>query len=165
VTGGVSYRDYLFRNTGRRFEDVTPDHIRALDADHGVQWADVDGDGDLDLALTGAGSAIMPLLFRNELSLPDSRRSISIRVLDRRGRATRAGAEVRVFDPAARTLLGMAVVDSGSGYDSQNDMPVHIGLPREGPVDLEVTVPRGGRRPSTWLRNVDRGRLVIVRAP
>jgi hypothetical protein len=165
VTGGIGYRDYLFRNTGKRFEDVTPDNIRALDADHGVQWADVDGDGDLDLALTGAGSAVMPLLFRNELSLPDSRRSISIRVLDRRGRATRAGAEVRVFDPAARTLLGMAVVDSGSGYDSQNDMPVHIGLPREGPVDLEVTVPRGGRRPSTWLRNVDRGRLVIVRAP
>ena len=24
VTGGVSYRDYLFRNTGTRFEDVTP---------------------------------------------------------------------------------------------------------------------------------------------
>ena len=51
VTGGTSYRDYLFRNTGSAFEDVTPDNIRALEADHGVQWADVDLDGDLDLAL------------------------------------------------------------------------------------------------------------------
>jgi hypothetical protein len=54
VTGGKSYRDYLFRNTGARFEDVTPDHIKALDADHGVLWADIDGDGDEDLALTGS---------------------------------------------------------------------------------------------------------------
>ena len=37
VTGGVSYRDYLMRNTGSRFENVTPANIQALQADHGVQ--------------------------------------------------------------------------------------------------------------------------------
>ena len=65
VTGGKSYRDYLFRNTGTRFEDVTPDNIRALEADHGALWADVDGDGDEDLALTGAQPNGMHLLLRN----------------------------------------------------------------------------------------------------
>jgi len=165
VTGGISYRDYLFRNTGTRFVENTPDNLRALNADHGVQWADVDGDGDLDLALTGVGSAVMPLLFRNELPAADARRSIRVRVLDRRERATRAGAEVRVFEPGKRTLLGMSIVDSGSGYDSQNDMPVHIGLPRDGRVDVEVIVPRGGRRASTWVRNAETRRILIVRTP
>ncbi|MGH9315432.1 MAG: CRTAC1 family protein [Vicinamibacterales bacterium] len=163
VTGGVSYRDYLFRNTGAGFEDVTPENIRALNADHGVQWADVDGDGDVDLALTGAGPAVMPLLFRNELLPAAARRSIRVRVLDGRGRATRAGAEVRVFEPGTRKLLGMTLVDSGSGYDSQNDMRVHIGLPRDGKVDVEATVPRGGRRMASWMRNADPHRVLTVR--
>ena len=68
-----SYRDYLFRNTGTRFEDVTPDNIRALEADHGAQWADFDGDGDEDLALTGAQPAGMHLLLRNLLPAPARR--------------------------------------------------------------------------------------------
>jgi hypothetical protein len=41
VTGGVSYRDYLFRNTGSGFVDVTPPNIESLQADHGVQWAEL----------------------------------------------------------------------------------------------------------------------------
>ncbi len=54
VTGGTSYRDYLFRNAGGRFDDATPQNIAAIQADHGAAWADVDADGDLDLALTGS---------------------------------------------------------------------------------------------------------------
>ncbi|HEX2343873.1 MAG TPA: CRTAC1 family protein [Vicinamibacterales bacterium] len=165
VTGGVNYRDYLFRNTGTRFVDVTPDMLRALNADHGAQWADVDSDGDVELALTGVGTDVMPLLFRNGLAQPAAAQSVRIRVLDQRGRATRAGAEVRVFETGKRQLLSMSLVDSGSGYDSQNDMPVNIGLPRAGRVDVEVVVPRGGRRASTWLRNVDSRRLLTVRTP
>jgi hypothetical protein len=164
VTGGTSYRDYLFRNDGTRFVDETPDNLRGLNADHGAQWADVDGDGDVDLALTGVGTDVMPLLFRNDITKAPGR-SVRVRVLDERGRSTRAGAEVRVFEPGTRTLLGMALVDSGSGYDSQNDMPVHFGLPREGKVDVEVVVPRGGRRTSTWLRNADPRRVLTVRTP
>ena len=56
VTGGISYRDALYRNTGHSFIEVTPDSIAALQADHGVQWADVDVDGDEDLSLTGSAS-------------------------------------------------------------------------------------------------------------
>jgi hypothetical protein len=165
VTGGVSYRDYLFRNTGTRFVDETPDNLRALNADHGAQWADVDSDGAVDLALTGVGTDVMPLLFRNDFARPAAVQGVRVRVLDRRGHSTRAGAEVRVYEAGKRQPLGMSLVDSGSGYDSQNDMPVHIGLPRTGRVDVEVVVPRGGRRASTWLRNADTRRLLTVRTP
>ena len=46
VTGGISYRDYLLRNSGGKLEDVTPPNILGLQAPHGAQWADFDRDGD-----------------------------------------------------------------------------------------------------------------------
>ena len=54
ITGGKSYRDYIYRNDGTRFTDVTPELVLNQNADHGAHWADFDGDGALDLALTGA---------------------------------------------------------------------------------------------------------------
>ncbi|HSC27989.1 MAG TPA: CRTAC1 family protein [Vicinamibacterales bacterium] len=158
VTGGVSYRDHLFRNTGSAFEDVTPELLLKLEADHGVQWADVDGDGDEDLALTGAGKQPMPLLFRNMLPPADARRSTRVRVLDGRGRAVLAGAEVRVFAAGTRRLLGTRLVDSGSGYNAQSDVPVHIGLAASARVDVEVIYPALGQRTVTRMANVEMGK-------
>lgn len=159
VTGGVSWQDSLFRNTGSGFADVTPPNIRALQADHGVQWADVDGDGDLDLALTGSRRDGMHLVMRNMLPAADAARGLHVRVLDARGHATRAGAEVRVFAAGTTTLVGARLVDSGSGYDAQNDMPVHVGVPAgTRRVDVQVIMPgRGSRRP-VWQRGVSPGR-------
>lgn len=157
VTGGVQYRDYLLVNRGTRFEDATPDNVRALAADHGAAWADFDRDGDLDLALTGAQPAGMHLLLRNLLPVADAARSVHVRVLDADGRATRAGAEVRIYAAGTRRLLGSGLVDSGSGYDAQSDLPVHVGLAAAGPVDVEVIFPRGGRRDLTRLTGITPG--------
>jgi hypothetical protein len=154
VTGGVSYKDHLFRNTGSRFEDVTPENIAALQADHGALWADFDADGDVDLALTGSRPDGMHALLRNLLPEADARRSLAIRVVNARGRATRAGAEVRLFAAGTRRLLGTRLVDSGSGYDAQSDMPVYFGLATMAPVDVEVTWPASGRRVVSRMRNV-----------
>lgn len=166
VTGGTSHRDYLLRNTGARFEDVTPEDVRALQADHGAQWADFDKDGDEDLALTGSQPAGMHTLLRNLLAPADARRSISVRVVDGQQRATRAGAEVRAYAAGTRRLIAMRLVDSGSGYDAQNDMPVHIGLPSLAAIDIEVTFPSGGRRLTAHSRKVDPakwpGRALVV---
>jgi hypothetical protein len=155
VTGGVSYRDFLFRNTGTTFEDVTPENIRSLHADHGAAWADVDGDGDEDLALTGSRPEAMPLLFRNQLPGPGARRGLHVRVVNAHGRATLAGAEVRIYARGTRRLLGARLVDSGSGYNAQNDISVHIAVPAKARVDIEVTYPAAGRRVTTWARNVN----------
>ncbi len=155
VTGGTSYRDYLFRNTGSKFEDVTPDNIRMLEADHGVQWADFDGDGDMDLALTGSTPKGMHFIMRNLLPAVDAARSIQIRVADAKGHFVKAGAEVRIFAAGTRNLLGTALVDTGSGYNSQNDAPVHFGLADNTRVDVEVVFPQGGQRTVTAVKNVN----------
>jgi hypothetical protein len=167
VTGGVSYRDYLYRNTGTKFEDVTPENVKALQADHGVQWADFDRDGDMDLALTGSRPDGMHSLLRNDLTANVARRSLSISVVDSRGHASLAGAEVRVFTAGSHRLIATRLVDTGSGYDAQNVMPVHVGLPSEAAVDVEVIFPRGGKRPVTRVPGVDpkrwRGKSLVVR--
>ncbi len=140
ITGGVSYRDYLFRNSGDGFVDVTPDSIEAQQADHGVQWADIDGDGDQDLLLTGSAATGMQMLWRNALAPALARRSIL--VLERG-----AGTEVRIYRAGTRELLGTRLVDGGSGYDAQSEGPVHFGVPAGvRSVDVEVIRPRRGKR-------------------
>jgi hypothetical protein len=154
VTGGTSYRDYLFRNTGTKFEDVTPDNIRALEADHGVQWADFDSDGDMDLALTGSQEKGMHLLLRNLLPAAEAARSLFVRPTDGRGRGVKQGAEVRMYSAGTRTLLATSLVDTGSGYTAQNDSPVHFGVGEQARVDVEVIFPQGGQRTVTAAKNV-----------
>jgi hypothetical protein len=80
---------------------------------------------------------------------------LHVRVVDARGRATMAGAEVRVYARGTRRPLGARLVDSGSGYNAQNDMPVHVAVPANARVDVEVTYPAAGRRTATWARSVD----------
>jgi hypothetical protein len=164
VTGGVSWQDSLFRNSGSGFADVTPPNIRALQADHGVQWADVDGDGDLDLALTGSRADGMHLVMRNMLPAADAARGLHVRVVDGKGRATLAGAEVRVYAAGTTQLIGARLVDTGSGYDAQNDLPVHVGIPAGvSRVDVQVIAPRRGLREHTWQRRVAPGQTITVR--
>ncbi|MGQ0766584.1 MAG: FG-GAP-like repeat-containing protein [Gemmatimonadota bacterium] len=157
VTGGVSYRDYLLRNTGSTFVNATPAAIGALPADHGVVWLDADGDGDMDLSLTGVALRGTLALVRNSLPASQARRSLRVRVVDSQGHATRAGTEVRLFAAGTDRLLGMRLVDTGSGYNSQSDLPLHFGVPGGGPVDVQVIWPAGGERRETWVRRVSPG--------
>ena len=161
--------DHLYRNATGRFELVTPAAFLAKGASHGVQWADFDADGDLDLALANNSLEGAHLLYRNMLPPADAGRSVQVLVLDSAGMHSLAGAEVRVYAAGTRRLLGTRLVDTGGGYCSQNVMPVHVGLPRGvDRVDVEVTVlGRDGRR-VTRAEDVDPDRLprrvLIVRA-
>jgi hypothetical protein len=155
VTGGTSYRDYLFQNTGTAFLDVTPDNIKAIESDHGVEWADFDNDGDEDLALTGTQATGMHLIMRNLLASSASAGWLRVMLLDSAGHASLAGTEVRVYAAGTRQLIGTRVLDSGSGYNAQNAMPVQFGLGSQRMVDIEVTAPRGVPRRATLLSNVD----------
>lgn len=147
VTGGVQYRDWLLRREGGTgFVDVTPPELLDLNADHGATWVDFDLDGDLDLALTGVADDGMHYLMENLLRPEFVWHSLQVRVLDQDGNATHPGAEVRVLVSGTDRILGTRLVDTGSGYDSQSDLPVHFGLPGGQPVDVEVTVlGQGGR--------------------
>lgn len=161
-------RDHLFHNRGDRFVDVLPDAVRRDDASHGVQWADFDADGDLDLALANNHRSGVHFLFRNQLPADAARRALQVLVLDGAGRHSRAGSEVRVFRAGTRELLGTRLVDAGGGYDSQNAAPVHFGLPRMERVDVEVTWFSPAGRRTTRVADVDpaalSGRALVVRA-
>ena len=168
VSSTESFRDYLFIQSAGTFVDRTPGNVLALTASHGVQWADVDGDGALDLALAGSRAEASHPMLRNVLPTVSAKRSLQIRVVNADGRATCAGAEVRVFASGTKRLLATRWVDAGSGYDAQSDMPVHIGLTSMAPVDVEVMVPVGGQRVRTLTRRVVpadySGRWLTVRA-
>ena len=71
---------------------------------------------------------------------------------------------MRVFAAGTTRLVGARLVDSGSGYDAQSDVPVHVGVPAGvARVDVQVIVPRQGTRTATWQRGVAPGRTITVR--
>jgi hypothetical protein len=73
---------------------------------------------------------------------------------------------VRVYAAGTRRLLGAGLVDTGSGYCSQNVMPVHIGLGSSSRVDIEITSMSKTRRVITRQAGVTPGRGVLtIRVP
>jgi hypothetical protein len=165
----VNERDYLFRNDRGRFADATPDVILKHGATHGVHWIDFDADGDLDLSLANNNPAGAHPLYRNLLPADRAWRSVQVAVVDANGRASKAGAEVRVYAAGTRTLVGTALVDSGGGYCSQNVSPVHVGVPDGGPVDVEVTTMGKSERRVTRVAAVrlakGKARILVVKVP
>ncbi|MFN0180291.1 MAG: CRTAC1 family protein [Gemmatimonadales bacterium] len=160
----------LWHNRGAAgFVNVLTNESELNAGDHGVQWIDYDRDGALDLSITrGYGPIGGHPVFRNELPDSAARRSLSVLVLDRDGRSTRAGAEVRLYDPSG-ALLGTRPVPTGDGYGSQSAGPVHFGLGKLAAVTVEVTfMSRAGRQVHT-IRGVDpkvyRGRSLVIRQP
>jgi hypothetical protein len=126
---------------------------------------DVDGDGDLDLALVEPGGAGHPLL-RNLLRPEFAGHALRVRVVDREGRATRAGAVVRLRVPGSGGVVATGVVDAGSG-GGQSELPVHLAVPGGQPVVVEVVAPGPGGPDTTSLGPVDpaahRGGVLEVR--
>jgi hypothetical protein len=101
---------------------------------------------------------------RNMLPPAEARRSIRVRVTDARGHAIRAGAEVRVYQKG--TLVGARLVDSGSSYNAQSDLPLHFGLASSERVDVEVIWPGRSRAPvRTTSIAVPTPRTITVRIP
>ena len=153
------YRDWLYLNRGEsnsmRFEEALPELLLTRDASHGVQLIDFDGDRRLDLSLTNNDADGGHYLLHNITPAPN--RAFNVLVTDEGGRLTRPGAEVRVFAAGTRRLLAAALVDSGSGYCSQNAGPVYLGLPLDAPVhvDIEISVPARGMRHVTRVPGVD----------
>lgn len=162
-------KDFLFRNEGGRFVDITGDAFRKHGATHMVEWADYNGDGAIDLAFGNNNPEGRNGLFRNLLPRARAARSLQVRVLDANGRSTRAGAEVRLYAAGTRRVVGGRIVSTGSGYTSQGQAPVHFGLGDTKRVDVEVTGFTAAGRKVTRMANVDParvpGRILVVKLP
>jgi penicillin G amidase len=169
IDKAVNEKDYLYRFDGTRFTDVTPELFRRHGATHSVQWVDYNKDGAIDLALTNNNPDGRNGLYRNLLPADRAKRSLQVLVLDERGRYTRAGSEVRLYLPGTRQAVGGRLVDAGSGYDSQSQIPVHFGLGDVQRVDVEVTFFTQAGRKTTRVAGVNPARvaggILIVKAP
>ena len=152
--GVRSPHDRLFQNLGTSFKELKLARTALNGADHGVQWADFDGDGDLDLSLTeGYNIAGRHPVVRNELTASVRNQSLQVSVIDENGVMNRAGAEVRIYDKQGK-LLGLRLVTTGDGYNSHSNLPVHFGLPGQDSVTVEVTFLTPGGRQAQRYDNV-----------
>jgi hypothetical protein len=153
-------RDALFRNLGGKgFVNVLATDSPLNVGDHGVQWVDYDRDGALDLSvMRGYTDRGGHFLFHNDLALAEARRSLSVLVLDAKGRFTRMGAEVRLYDKSGK-VLATRQVSTGGGYNAQDAAPLHFGLTTLAPVTVELTFMSAKGRKLQTLRNVNPARF------
>lgn len=152
--GYRSPHDRLFHNQGSSFTEIDTYRTPLSGADHGIQWADFDLDGDLDISLTeGYNLAGRHPVAKNNLALNGQTQSLQITVVDQNGIANRAGSEVRVYDTAGN-LLGLRLVTTGDGYNSHSNQPVHFGLADTEEVVVDVTFLTSTGRVTQRLENV-----------
>ncbi|MDB5451553.1 MAG: hypothetical protein JWO33_131 [Caulobacteraceae bacterium] len=148
LAGQQQPEDGLFHNEGGKGFVNVIDLKGPLNAgDHGVTWVDYNDDGAIDLSVTRGYSPVgNHYVFRNTLPPAQARKSLSVLVLDAKGRYTQAGAEIRLLDARGK-LLGAGQVSTGGGYGSQNAAPTHFGVPNATRVTVEVTfMSRTGRK-------------------
>ena len=106
----------------------------------GSAFADIDGDGDLDVVLTQSGGA--PLLLRNEQKL--NHHWVRLKLTGSRSNRSAIGAIVKMR-AGGRTFT--RTVTPTRSYLSQSELPVTFGLGNLSKVDeLEVTWPGGARQ-------------------
>jgi hypothetical protein len=106
----------------------------------GCAFADIDGDGDLDVLLTQVGGA--PLLLRNDQAL--GHHWLRLKLTGAKSNRDAIGARVNV--KLGGQVLSRDVMPT-RGYLSQSELPVTIGLgTAASPDEVEIIWPGGARQ-------------------
>jgi hypothetical protein len=168
---GVTYeqRPHLFRNLGEGlFEDTIAAAGTALSraiVGRGAAYADLDHDGDLDLAvMENHGPAA---LYRNDLG--GEAHALRVRLQGTTVNRDAIGARVDVT--RADGTIAWALVKTGSSYLSQSELPLTFGLGAATSVRaIKVTWPGGkvesvGALPADQSITIREGAGVVSRVP
>jgi hypothetical protein len=160
ASAGYRQRRLLYHNRGDgTFDEVAARYGHVLTAERvsrGLAIGDLDDDGRLDVVLNDLDGS--PQVLRNEL--PDPGRWLSVR-LTGKGKNTNAIGAVVTVKAGGRTQ--MRLVQSGTGYISQDDMRCHFGLGARAVADSVVV--RWPDGTTTTLTNVKADQVVDVRQP
>jgi len=136
VANGLGERNSLYRNDGDGLFVAVVDSPPAQDRgrSYSCAWTDFDNDGALDLLVANGGwdgEGSMPagednFLYHNE---GNNNAWIVIRLEGTQSNRAAIGAKVRVRATISdREVWQLREVSGGSGYCSQSDLRVHIGL-------------------------------------
>jgi len=151
---------HLFKNDGDgRFRDVTDDvgdDLRKPVVARGSAFGDIDGDGDLDLVLTTSGGPAR--LFRNDGGSDNHWIGFRLKGVDSNPEGI--GAWIRV-SAGGRTESRM--VKSATGYCSQNQLAVVVGLGDATSVDRVTIAWPSGIEQTLTNPDIDRHHVVSER--
>ncbi|HET9233159.1 MAG TPA: FG-GAP-like repeat-containing protein, partial [Candidatus Eisenbacteria bacterium] len=112
----------LLRNEGgTAFTAITSGPLGNAGNGTGAAWADYDLDGDLDLYLVNDGQS--NVLMRNDLV--SSRHWLELRLVGTVSNRSAIGTRVELYSGGT---VHVREVSGGSGYMSQNELPLHFGL-------------------------------------
>jgi len=132
-------RDPLFVNDGHgHFEDLGYAAGVDLPGDGRSQvWADLDGDGDLDLVVRQVAKPKL-VVFRNDA--PAGNHWLEVRLTGTKSNRMGLGAQVKA---CANGTCQIRELHAGHGYLAQGPALAHFGLGAATSVDLEIAWPSG----------------------
>ncbi len=133
-----------------------------------ASFADFNRDGRIDMVVFGSPKDYSDGSRRIGLNWsPSVGGSITVTVLDANGHHTQQGRVIRATKVGAISPVFTGVVNSGSGYLSNNEYPTLIGLPDTGTYDIQVQLPDAAN-PATMITvtaTVSVGQQVTITQP